>query len=131
MARILLLDDSPLVLAATREVLESAGHTAWAVGEPTKFFSLLTDERPDLALVDVSMPMLEGDAVVWIARAHQLHPCQIVLYSAKSEAELKPLVATSGADGYICQTSDNAEFLRHVVRFLAQKPHGPTGHEPG
>ena len=131
MACILLLDDSPLVLDATREVLEGAGHTVFAVSEPARFFSLLTAERPELALVDVSMPTLEGDAVVWIARAHQLHACQIVLYSAKAADELEKLVSSSGADGFICKTMDNDELLRNVARYLAREPHEPTGRSPG
>lgn len=131
MARILVLDDSPLVLNATRAVLESAGHRVSTVADPPHFFALLDSERPDLALVDVSMPTLEGDAVVWIARAHQLQACLIVLYSAKSERELEGLVASSGADGYICKTDDNALLLRQIVGFLSRKPSDPSGHEPG
>ena len=65
-----------------------------------------------LALVDVSMPTLEGDAVVWIARAHQVHASRIVLYSAKPAAELEQLVASSGADGFICKTSDEDALRR-------------------
>src|SRR5687767_8817719 len=105
MARILLLDDSALVLNATKLALEAGRHEVYTTSEPPVFFISLEKWRPDLALVDVSMPTLEGDAVVWIARAHQLHACRIVLYSAKTAAELEKLVTSSGADGFICKTS--------------------------
>jgi DNA-binding response OmpR family regulator len=118
-ARILLLDDSALVLNATREALEPAGHQLTCVGEPAAFFTALSTAEPELALVDVSMPTLEGDAVVWIARAHQLHGCRIVLYSAKSEAELEALVRSSGADGFICKTGDDERLRREVAKMLA------------
>ena len=130
MACILMLDDSPLVLSATKGILERAGHKVFAVTEPPRFFSLLTAEQPELALVDVSMPMLQGDAVVWIARAHQLHACQIVLYSAKAPEELEKLVASSGADGFICKTMDNEELLSKVDGFLSRKSPVPR-HAPG
>lgn len=131
MARILLLDDSPLVLNATREALEPAGHQLTCVDEPAAFFTALKSLQPVLALVDVSMPMLEGDAVVWIARAHQLHDCRIVLYSAKSEAELEALARSSGADGFICKTADNDRLRRQVADFLSRPPKAPSGAAPG
>ena len=130
MARILLLDDSVLVLNATREALEPAGHQLTCVSEPAAFLSALSAQMPDLALVDVSMPMLEGDAVVWIARAHQLYGCRIALYSAKTETELEALVRSSGADGYICKTGDDALLCREVGRMLALVPKS-SGSSPG
>jgi len=129
-ARILLLDDSPLVLNATREALEPAGHQLTCVSEPAEFFTALEKQKPDLALVDVSMPTLEGDAVVWIARAHQLHGCRIVLYSAKTEAELTALVKSSGADGFICKTGDDAKLLEEIAAVLSRLPKPPSS-SPG
>ena len=127
MARILLLDDSPLVLQATALALQSAGHQVEATSEPADFFTAMKKVAPDLALVDVSMPTLEGDAVVWIARAHQLHACRIVLYSAKSEAELKKLVVSSGADGFICKTHDEDKLRAQVAEALKRSPPPATG----
>jgi DNA-binding response OmpR family regulator len=118
MATILVLDDSPLVLNATREALEEGGHRAITVDDPKDFFMKLGTEKPDLALVDVSMPSLEGDAVVWIARAHELRRCTIALYSAKTEAELQRLVTSSGADGFIVKTPDNDELRAKVTALL-------------
>ena len=128
-ARILLLDDSALVLNATREALEPSGHQLTCVSEPAAFFTALSTEKPELALVDVSMPTLEGDAVVWIARAHQLHGCRIVLYSAKTEAELTALVRSSGADGFICKTGDDVKLRQEIDVVLARSPKG--GNSPG
>jgi CheY-like chemotaxis protein len=120
-ATILLLDDSPLVLNATQAALEAGGHRVVTTSEPPEFFAALAREQPALALVDVSMPTLEGDAVVWITRAHNLHDCSIYLYSAKSEAELKRLVASSGADGFLCKTSDDALLRKQVDEALARR----------
>ena len=131
MARILLLDDSVLVLNATREALEPAGHLLTCVSEPPAFFTALKAEKPELALVDVSMPTLEGDAVVWIARAHQLHGCRIVLYSAKPEAELAELVRSSGADGFICKSGDDEKLREQVTAFLSRRPKAGASSAPG
>lgn len=131
MSRLLLLDDSALILNATKLALESAGHQVEATSEPAEFFTALKKLQPDLALVDVSMPTLEGDAVVWIARAHQLHACRIVLYSAKSATELEKLVASSGADGFICKTTDEEALRRQVTEALNKASPAPSGAAPG
>ncbi len=131
MARILLLDDSALVLNATKLALEAGHHEVYATSDTAVFFISLEKWRPDLALVDVSMPTLEGDAVVWIARAHQLHACRIVLYSAKAPAELEKLVASSGADGFICKTSDEVALRREVTDALRRTAAGPKANAPG
>ena len=131
MARILVLDDSPLVLNATKLALEAGGHEVMATSEPAEFFTALEKWLPELALVDVSMPTLEGDAVVWIARAHQLHACRIVLYSAKTAAELKKLVGSSGADGFICKTSDEDLLRKEVAAALKHSAASPSGSDPG
>lgn len=131
MARILLLDDSALVLNATKLALEGGGHEVHPTTEPAEFFTALEKLEPELALVDVQMPALEGDAVVWIARAHQLHPCRIVLYSAKDPADLEKLVRSSGADGFIAKTSDENELRAKVAEALKLKAPGPTRKAPG
>ena len=131
MARILLLDDSPLVLDATRAALEPAGHEVTCVEDPAAFFNALATARPEMALIDVSMPMLEGDAVVWIARAQQLQACRIVLFSGKTEAELEALVHSSGADGFICKTDDAGLLRAQVADFLSRTPVAPAGTAPG
>src|SRR3954469_9824681 len=130
MARVLLLDDSPLVLNATKDALEAGGHQVTAVDDPAQFLVELSKSRPDLSLVDVSMPALEGDAVAWIARAHQLHPSLIVCYSAKTEADLQKLVESSGADGFITKTPDNQKLLKQITGFLARKA-PPVSGAPG
>ena len=71
------------------------------------------------------------DAVVWIARAHQLHACRIVLYSAKSAAELEKLVVSSGADGFICKTADEALLRKEVNETLRRSAPGPKSNAPG
>jgi len=115
---ILLLDDSPMVLNATREALESGGFQVSTTDNAAEFLTLLTTVKPHLALVDVSMPGMEGDSVVWIARAHQLHTCPIVFYSAKSDAELAALAASTGAEGYVCKTDDAALLCAKVKGFI-------------
>jgi hypothetical protein len=69
--------------------------------------------------------------VVWIARAHQLHGCRIVLNSAKTETELEGLVRSSGADGFICKTGDDDKLRGEVAKFLARTPKAASSSSPG
>ena len=62
--KILIIDDSELVLAATRGMLESLGFLVVTVSSPIGAVLVAAEERPDLVLVDLSMASLSGDRVV-------------------------------------------------------------------
>jgi len=81
---------------------------------------VLRDERPDLALVDVTMPALRGDKLVELARRGGGVVCPIVLYSDRPVAELDGLVQACGAVGYICK-NDNEKALADSVKKFIQK----------
>lgn len=59
--KVLIVDDSQLVLGMTKTVLERAGVSVVALDSPIGFTKVLSEERPDLALIDVGMPALSGD----------------------------------------------------------------------
>lgn len=114
-ARILVVDDSRLVLHWTRDALEDAGHEV-EVAEDVFIAPVVRRFEPDLILLDVAMGGHKGTNTAVALRAYNLAgTAKIVLYSGKDEAELQSLVAQCGADGHI-RKSDNAETLRKAVR---------------
>src|SRR5262245_37790361 len=120
--KILIVDDSEICREIVRFVLEGRGHRVIALESPFGLAARLNQERPDLVLVDVSMPALEGPKLVEIALSHDLHRCPIVLYSDRSTDELRELVRTSGAVGFIQKTADAEHLAREVESFLAAAP---------
>jgi twitching motility two-component system response regulator PilG len=120
--KILIVDDSEICREIVRFVLEARGHRVIALDSPFGLSMRLNQERPDLVLVDVSMPALEGPKLVEIALSYKLHRCPIVLYSDRGIDELRELVRTSGAVGFIQKTADADHLAREVESFLTGAP---------
>ncbi len=116
--KILVMDDSETVLEVTQDVLEGGGYDVVTVSSPERLSAIWSDEKPDLALIDVSMPAMSGQSVVELVRRSPLHRCPLVLYSGQSERRLQALSALCGAAGYISKTSDASTLLRRVADFI-------------
>lgn len=115
---VVVVDDSPTVRVMAQKVLESAGYRVLTLDGPVGFKPLLQRERPDLVLVDVTMPALQGTKLVEITRRGRLHECPILLYSARSDEELSSLAASCGANGYVKKGSGPLALLQAVQRYV-------------
>lgn len=105
--KILIIDDSEIVLEVTAEVLREGGHEVITRSSPLGTAATLTTEKPDLVLLDIDMPALSGDKAAEILRRHQrFASTRLYLYSSRSEEELAALVSRCGADGFLRKTDD-------------------------
>jgi DNA-binding response OmpR family regulator len=109
--KILVVDDSDLCRDLTRMMLEDYGYTVVTLES-------LGREKPDLVLLDVSMPALSGNQIVEVTRQHKLHRCPIVLFSDRPTGELSALARDCGAAGFIAKTSNAHLLAESVGRFL-------------
>ena len=118
--RILLADDHALVRAGLRALLaELPGLEVVAeAGDGYEALELIREKRPDIALVDVSMPMRSGLEVA--ARARKDYPeVRVVMLSMHADAEFVRQALAAGAAGYLVKHADRAEFeqaLRAIAR---------------
>jgi CheY-like chemotaxis protein len=125
--KILIVDDSEIVRDTARLTLERAGYTVITADTPIGVSSLVRKESPDLLMVDVSMPALTGDRLVRLLRDKLGKPTiRIVLFSNRPEAELRHLLTTSGADGFIRKTGDESQLVRDVERILSAVVRTPS-----
>jgi DNA-binding response OmpR family regulator len=120
-SKVLVVDDSEICCEFVRGVLEDAGYTVLTLLSHFGFVKVLRDERPDLVLLDVTMPATSGPKLVELARKKRLDSCPIMLHSDRDEIELARLVSACGADGYIRKTADPAVFLERVSRSIAAR----------
>jgi DNA-binding response OmpR family regulator len=116
--KIVLVDDSQVVLDLVRDTLEHEGFDVIAVSNPFGFSNLLRREQPVLALVDVTMPALLGTQLVEIAVRAGGHGCLIVLFSDRPEQELAALAKQCGADGYLRKDGDMRKLVQSVRTLL-------------
>ena len=118
--RILIVDDSELVLAMARDALEEAGFIVVCAqnGLEANTF-IFSSEKPDLIIMDVMLPMLDGHQKVKLLKERDFsRNIPILLLSSKSEAELQRLTSESGADGYIRKPFSSADIIAGVKNFL-------------
>lgn len=102
--RVLVVDDSEPTVRLLKAELEAKGHevmTANAADVATKII-LKKKTRPDLVLLDVNMPGVNGEELCRFIKGNSLFAgIQVVFCSGAEEAELQRLVKTCGADGYV------------------------------
>lgn len=105
-SKILIVDDSALVLAMASDALKAAGYEVFtaANGIEANSYIYSTTNKPDLIILDIMMPLLDGNKISKILKKqNHSQDIPIVFISSKSEAELVSLVQEAGADGYICK----------------------------
>ncbi len=102
MARILVVDDSPDVRLALATILEDAGHDIVEAEDGDQVFDLAISEKPDLVLLDVMMPRVNGfDALATLKADTRTSPIPVIMVTAKGRPEDMAMARSLGAVEYI------------------------------
>lgn len=125
--KVVVIDDSEVVLEVTKGALEGAGYEVITHDRPAGCVALILHEKPDLVLMDVNMPGLGGDTIVSVfARAQPSGETVVLLHSSLSAEVLRTKAATAGAHGFIQKSGDLFGLVREVNRWL--KRTNSSGH---
>jgi PAS domain S-box-containing protein len=119
-AKILVVDDQSAIQGATCRTLEAAGYTTLAASEGKEALRLARLHRPDLVLLNASLPDISGfEACKQIKADVRLHDISVVLVSAQhTDSSSQSEVMETGADGYITRPISNGELLARVQAML-------------
>src|SRR6201998_1191452 len=99
MANITLVDDDENIVASVSLALESHGHTVKAYYDGATGLAALETEPPDLAILDVKMPRLDGMEV--LRRLRQTSSVPVIILTSKDDEIDEILGFNLGADDYI------------------------------
>jgi CheY-like chemotaxis protein len=116
--QVLLVEDSEPTRRMVVPMLKEQGFDVVAVDGAANFIRTIALERPDIVLMDLEMPALDGTKLIEIARRSGLQLCPMVLFSARPEPELARAARACSAAGYICKTSDGVLLARQIRGFL-------------
>lgn len=118
--RVVVVDDHPMVLRGTCEMLEMATDLAVVARgkDGDEALALVDSEKPDVLLVDINMPRRDGISVVKELRARKV-PLGIVLLTSADDETTILRALRAGANGYLLKTADEDEMHR-AVRLAAK-----------
>jgi len=100
-SRVLVIDDSQILLDLTVKALQAAGFEAQGAPDLAAVDQALAQGPFDAVLVDVNMPEMFGDDVVEFLKTQRQVKAKLLLFSDVPEPELAARAKSSGADGYV------------------------------
>ena len=121
-ATILVVDDNSDNVEILRAFLESRGFTIAEARDGRAALAKMEEIKPDLVLLDVMMPGMDGWEVCRVIKQHpQLGDTKVVMVTAKGGFEDKFEGMRSGADDYVVKPVDFKDLLEKVERNLAAR----------
>ena len=121
--QILVVDDDRSTLELVSMNLISKGYTVKAASDGAKALDLLTREKPDLILLDIMMPKVDGLAVCERIRRRSRVP--IIMLSALEQEDSKVRALEAGADDYLTKPFGTRELIARVRAALRRAAPAP------
>jgi DNA-binding response OmpR family regulator len=128
MERILIIEDELPMRTALQDVLAAEGYRVLTAPDGESGLRRAVDEKPDLILLDIMMPRLDGYAVCTELRRLS-NPVPILMLTAKGQVEDRVQGLDVGADDYLVKPFSTEELLarvRAVLRRSQRQTKAPT-----
>jgi CheY-like chemotaxis protein len=118
-ARILVVEDNAANLELVRYLLTHGGHSVIAATDGAEGVALALQERPDLVICDLQMPVLDGYQVLAQLRARpETAALTVIAVTAFSMPNDRQKVMTAGFDGYLSKPIEPERFVAQIEAFL-------------
>ena len=127
MTSILVVDDDDDIRALVGELLERAGHVVIKAPDGESALKLFYSRQPDLVVLDVSMPGLDGWEV--LNRIRELSDVPVLMLTARAEELEKVRGLRAGADDYVTKPFGRQELLARVDATLRRGRSAPQAQE--
>jgi DNA-binding response OmpR family regulator len=128
MDRILIIEDELPMRTALQDVLQAEGYRVLAAADGENGLQRAMTEKPDLILLDIMMPKLDGYAVCQELRRLS-NPVPVMMLTAKGQVEDRVTGLDCGADDYLVKPFSTEELLarvRALLRRAQRKGHAPA-----
>jgi CheY-like chemotaxis protein/MinD-like ATPase involved in chromosome partitioning or flagellar assembly len=125
--KILVVDDDLDTLRLVGLMLERQGYKIMAAPNGRQALTLAKSQKPDLILLDLMMPDMDGGEVARQLRASpETQDILIIMFTAKSQAEDKVAGFDAGADDYLTKPTQPGELVAHVKAVLKRSRRPPV-----
>ena len=124
--RVLVVDDSPVAIARLSSLLQPLTVEVTGLNDPQKFWEVLTQTEPDLLILDLEMPGIDGVELCQAVRSDlKWQQLSILFLSAHTDATHLNLAFTAGADDYLNKSMTDRELMTRIIHRLRR-----VGFEP-
>lgn len=122
--KILLVEDSKVVQQMYRNKLTFEQFNVLTADNGMEAIKILSQEKPDLILLDLMMPIMDGYKVLQVVKTDpRLANIPVLVFSAKGQSEEVEKALNLGAAGYIVKaTTKPNEVVEQIRKVLSQKP---------
>ncbi len=118
--KILIVDDSPMNLAMLQEALSYSGYELYLAKDGSEALSIVENVVPDLALLDILMPIMNGfELLERLRKVKALDKMPVIFLTALDDGESKIRGFEAGAVDYISKPFNSREVLARVKAHLS------------
>lgn len=119
MAQIVVIEDNVQSARLVVKLLQQAGHQVTTAPDGEVGLSMVFETRPDLVLVDLGLPDIDGQTVVAMMRQQpDLEGVPLIAFTAWPEDTAHAMAQAYGCDGVILKPIDTRAFAQQVEAFL-------------
>jgi len=119
MAKILVVDDSQTQIQGIIKILKKHGHETITADDGDSAVNIARDELPDLILMDVVMPGLNGfQATRHITKTEGTQHIPVIMLSSKDQETDKLWAERQGASAYIIKPASEKELIATIDKLL-------------
>ena len=123
--KILIVEDNPMNLELATDLLEASGYVIIQAGTAEEGIKLTRAEFPDLILMDVGLPGMDGlEATGNLKQDPTTKDIPVIAMTAHAMRGDEEKAVAAGCSGYITKPIDTREFPKAVARFI-DYPGGP------
>jgi DNA-binding response OmpR family regulator len=127
---VLVVDDEPTIAEVVARYLERAGYRTRIAGDGRQAIEVAADQRPDLVVLDLMLPGLDGLEVMRRLREQGSDRIAVILLTAKGEEADRVIGLRLGADDYVVKPFSPAELVARVDAVLRRVDPMPTHARP-
>ncbi|MBW4041191.1 MAG: response regulator transcription factor [Acidobacteria bacterium] len=118
--RVLVADDDPQILRALRIILGAHGYDVSTARDGREAIDMAAHDRPDVIVLDLGMPRLDGVGVIEAVRGWTTTP--ILVVSGRSDTSGKVDALDAGADDYVVKPFATEELLARIRALTRRAP---------
>jgi two-component system, OmpR family, response regulator ResD len=123
---VLVVDDEPTIAEVVSRYLERAGYRTRVAGDGLQAIEMAASQRPDLVILDLMLPGLDGLEVMRRLREQRSDRVAVILLTAKGEEGDRVIGLRLGADDYVVKPFSPAELVARVDAVLRRIEHTPS-----